>query len=287
MVDASPADGAILGRRSATNRLALRGALSNRSDMTSRRDESWRPPVFGGSRTRAERALAALRRFFDLQAGSVWRDLSALLPQCSGVVVDVGSGAQPYRGLLGTNTSYIGIDIAEAKSQFGYETSDTIYFRGDRWPLEDRSADVILCTETLEHVADTARFLSEAARLVTPGGPLILTVPFAARYHFIPYDYWRFTPASLGRTLSMAGFSDIEVFARGNALTVACYKAMALMLPLVFSPATSIALRLVRLILGLVLIPLIVVLAILGNLSLLGRGGDDCLGYTAVAYRVK
>ena len=37
---------------------------------------------------------------------------------------------------------------------------------------------------------------------------ILLTVPFAARWHFVPYDYWRFTPSSFRYLLETTGFSD-------------------------------------------------------------------------------
>ena len=259
--------------------------LEHRTDMTQRSSESLRPPLFRKSSSRFGGVFAALRRFVDLQAGSVWNDLSEILPSCDGVVLDVGCGAQPYRRLLG-KAKYIGIDTADSRAHFGYEVPDTIYFEGDRWPVEDASADVVLCTETLEHVPEPDQFLSEIARVLRPAGKLILTVPFAARYHFIPHDYWRFTPAALHRILRAARFQNIAVFARGNSLTVACYKVMALMLPLLFGEMSSAFLLIVCRTAGLLLSPVILVLALVAKLSLLGRGGDDCLGYTVLAQRI-
>jgi SAM-dependent methyltransferase len=252
--------------------------------MTKRRAETWRPPLFHDTSSRVGNLIAPLRRFFDLQAGSLWKDLSEILPSCDGVVLDVGCGAQPYRPLLG-RAKYIGLDTADASAHFGYEIPDTIYFEGDRWPLEDGSVDVVLCTETLEHVADPAKFLSEIARVLRPAGELILTVPFAARYHFIPHDYWRFTPAGLQQLLEATGFRNAAVFARGNAVTVACYKMMALMLPLLFGNASSAVIRVLRRAAGLALSPVILAFALIANASLRGRGGDDCLGYTVLARR--
>jgi hypothetical protein len=37
---------------------------------------------------------------------------------------------------------------------------------------------------------------------------------------------------------------------------------------------------------GLLTLPILVVLGGIGTLSLKGKGGDDCLGYTAVAYKL-
>jgi SAM-dependent methyltransferase len=196
-------------------------AFQGRRNMVEATSESWRPQLFRETTTGLSRLLAAARRFFDIQAGSAWRDLRAVLPSLQGTVLDVGCGAQPFRSLVNPHATYQGIDTDEAKAHFGYEMPNTTYFSGDIWPVAAASANVVLCTETLEHVLDTRRFLAEAARSLAPGGTLLLTVPFAARWHFIPYDYWRFTPSSLNHLLTAAGFHGVRVYARGNACTVA------------------------------------------------------------------
>jgi SAM-dependent methyltransferase len=251
--------------------------------MTTRVGESWRPPTFSAPGKKP--LVAVLRRWLDLQAGSIWHDLSGQLPLVRGRALDVGCGAQPYRGLFGAGAIYQGIDIAEAKANFGYDVPDTTYFEGDVWPIADGSVDFILCTETLEHVPDPRKILSEAARCLRPGGQILLTTPFSARWHYIPHDYWRFSPSCLALLLKETGFESPAVYARGNGMTVSCYKTMALVLP-IFMPqgygfATTWLLRL----LSIVLIPYLIFLAAVGNLSLMGPGGDDCLGYTTMAKR--
>lgn len=247
--------------------------------------ESWRPPLFKPVTSQWDRIAAAARRFLDLQAGSIWRDLAGLLPQSRGVVLDVGCGAQPYRQLLDSRVTYKAIDHADSARLFGYSMPDTTYYEGDTWPVDDASVDVVLCTETLEHVPEPRVFLAEASRCLRPGGYLILTVPFAARWHFIPHDYWRYTPSSLQRLLSAAGFSEIAVWARGNALTVACYKAMALQLPLLFPQRKGLPGRLLSRACGVPTLPILAILAVIANLSLRGNGGNDCLGYTALGHK--
>jgi SAM-dependent methyltransferase len=202
------------------------------------------------------------------------------------VVLDVGCGAQPYRYLLPPEATYQAIDHSGAESHFGYSMPDTTYYEGDHWPILDESVDVILCTETLEHVPDPCVFLSEAFRVLKPAGRLILTVPFAARWHYIPHDYWRFTPSGLDRLLSSAGFKRVAACARGNAVTVACYKVMALLLPLVIPQCKGPLNRLLLRACGILTLPILIALAGIGTLSLKGKGGDDCLGYTAVAYKL-
>src|SRR5437588_280735 len=77
-------------------------------------------------------------------------------------------------------------------------------------------------------------------------GRLVLTVAFAARWDFVAWDYERFTPSGLDRLLQGAGFRSVEVYARGNELTVACYKVMALILPLLFGAKAGVVGTLLR-----------------------------------------
>jgi SAM-dependent methyltransferase len=259
--------------------------FKQRNNMVEATSETWRPQLFTATTTRLSLFLAAVRRFFDIQAGSAWRDLSAVLPSLQGTVLDVGCGAQPFRSLVNPRSTYLGIDTDAAKAHFGYEMPNTTYFSGDVWPIADSSVNVVLCTETMEHVLETRRFLSEAARCLAPDGTLLLTIPFAARWHFIPYDYWRFTPSSLNHLLTTTGFHSVRVYARGNACTVACYKVMTLLLLLLMPQAVSSLTGLLLRLVGLVFLPLFLLLALIANLSLRGSGGDDCLGYTVFAVR--
>ena len=56
-------------------------------------------------------------------------------------------------------------------------------------PEKDASFDAILCTEVLEHIPDPTKALDEFARLLKPGGKLILTAPFASWVHMAPYHF--------------------------------------------------------------------------------------------------
>ena len=259
--------------------------MSDRPNLTERTGERWRPPSLEPPTTGIGRLAFAVRRFLDLQVGSIWNDIAPELAAVRGKVVDVGCGAQPYRSLLPSGVKYLGLDIAAAGERFGYAREDTVYFDGGSWPAETGGADLVLCTEVLEHVIEPRVLLAEAHAALRPGGRLLLTVPFAARWHFVPYDYWRFTPSSLNQLLRQAGFADVVVRARGNALTVACYKAMALLLPLL-SPQGASGIRAWALrVAALPFAPAFVALACAANVSLRGPGGDDCLGYTVTARR--
>jgi SAM-dependent methyltransferase len=214
-------------------------AIRLRRNLVESPAEDFRPPVFKPNTSARNRLENRLRRFLDLQAGSIWCDLRAELGLAAGKLIDIGCGAQIYRSLVPAQVAYHGVDTSNAKARFGYGVPDTHYFDGDDWGVEDATFDTALCTEVLEHIPDPAAFLARTHRCLRPGGRLVLTVPFAARWHFIPLDYWRYTPSSLHRLLTAAGFNDVCVRARGNPLTVACYKVMTLLLMLLFSSKPS------------------------------------------------
>ena len=179
---------------------------------------------------------------------------------------------------------YIGLDTARAQENFGYAMPDVLPILADgRWPVDDGGPTSSWPPRRWSTFPILRRSWPRRYRCLTPGGRLILTVPFAARWHYIPHDYWRFTPSSLRMLLERAGFEQIVVNGRGNETTVACYKALALLLPLVLpqdqdgAPHPSPV--------GLLLLPLILPLAIVANRSLRAPAGDDCLGFTAFAIK--
>ena len=87
-------------------------------------------------------------------------------------------------------------------------------------PLEDGQFDLVLCAETLEHVRDVQLLLSEARRVLRPGGMLAVTTPkhsrltalklfvFGFERGFDPFSpHVRFfTKRSLTRALHELGF---------------------------------------------------------------------------------
>ena len=52
-------------------------------------------------------------------------------------------------------------------------------------PIEDNACDVVWASEVIEHVADTARWLSEIRRVLRPEGRLLLTTPNHSRLRLL------------------------------------------------------------------------------------------------------
>ncbi|HET6462181.1 MAG TPA: class I SAM-dependent methyltransferase [Candidatus Krumholzibacteria bacterium] len=141
--------------------------------------------------------------------GLLMRHVDQLAGALSGnIVIDVGCGEQPYRPCLHGFKHYVGFDSMDAPDRGG--NPDVL---GDALalPFADGSADAILCTEVIEHVTDPAVMLSEFARVLSPGGAVVLTSPFTWHLHDEPHDYWRFTEYGLRLIFERAGFRVMAV----------------------------------------------------------------------------
>lgn len=242
--------------------------------------EAFRPPDnLPPGTTLLSKMLFKLRPWLDLQSASIRRHLIPWLQGCSGHILEVGCGAQPYRHFLSSQCVYRGLDWVGAPEHFNYSTQNTEWYQGGRFPIEDGWAEYLFHTEVLEHVWDTVGFLAECRRVLRPCGTLFFTIPFQARYHYIPFDYWRLTPASLERLLLEAGFHEVRVIPRGTDITVLGYKLISVIYRLILSR------RVMSILVGLILLPLFCVGLIIGHLSLQWCWGsdDDALGYVVTA----
>lgn len=190
----------------------------------------------------------------------------------------MGCGNQPYRNLFSDKIIYSAIDWEGAEEGFSYKYPDVIYYDGKHFPHESKMFDVIFHTEVAEHVENLEYFFGECHRVLKHDGELLFSMPFAARYHYIPYDYWRLTPSSITNILTQAGFKKIEISPRSTDICVAAYKVVTIGYKLVFSK------RILQIILAVFLAPLWVIALIIGQLALhcnIGLG-DDPLGWTVL-----
>jgi SAM-dependent methyltransferase len=79
-------------------------------------------------------------------------------------------------------------------------------------PVPNASFDAVLCTEVLEHVPDPVAVVQELARVLRPGGKLLLTAPLGSGIHQEPHHYYGgFTPYWYHRFLGQVGFCDIQI----------------------------------------------------------------------------
>lgn len=78
-------------------------------------------------------------------------------------------------------------------------------------PLADRSVDVVVCSQTVEHLWEQDRFVAECARVLRPGGHLLMSTP--NRRTFPPGNVFHHRELDAGelRDLVVGQFADVRV----------------------------------------------------------------------------
>lgn len=106
------------------------------------------------------------------------------------------------RGLF--TATVLGVDLQPGPGVDLVATAADLPFETGQWP-------VIVCTEMLEH--DPAPWLSvpEMARVLAPGGHLLLTCRGIGFGVHNPPDYWRFTGPAVRLLIADAGLDVVEL----------------------------------------------------------------------------
>ena len=60
-------------------------------------------------------------------------------------------------------------------------------------PIENNSADLIICVALLEHVKDPQAVVAEMHRIVKSNGEVFCFIPFMQPFHAAPNDFQRWT----------------------------------------------------------------------------------------------
>lgn len=219
------------------------------------------------------------RMLLDLQILTIFRDVKKELPDFKGNVLDIGCGQSPYNFLLNeSQTKYYGIDIVDA-DKFDYNNSKITPFNGEDIPFENDKFDAIICTEVMEHVANFQKLTDEIYRVMKKGGRGIVTIPWSARYHYIPWDYFRYTPSSLKTMFSK--FSSAEIRPRGTDIAAIASKIIVLFFRNLL-PAE--AWKWIFVPIWIALSPILAITVVIAHIALILNLGaeEDPLGYTII-----
>jgi SAM-dependent methyltransferase len=141
--------------------------------------------------------------------------------------LDLGCGDGRFTGELArAGAAVVGVDVAQAALDRARAREPDLDFRlapiDGPLPLEDNAFDLVWASEVIEHVADTARWLSEIRRVLGSRGRLLLTTPSHGRLRVALGGVERFseplgdhlhlyTKSSLRVLLEEFGFGELEV----------------------------------------------------------------------------
>lgn len=154
--------------------------------------------------------------------------ICARLPEQQASVLEIGSGAGFLREFI---PQVITSEVFELPGVDRVEDATALTFA-------DASLDAIVMTDVLHHIPDVAKFLSEAARTLKPGGRLLMIEPWRTRWSQWVYQHLHpepFRPESKDWTLPPGGpLSGANgalpwiVFARDRARFEATFPELAI-----------------------------------------------------------
>ena len=147
-------------------------------------------------------------------------DMHRLMQQASNslpidaLVIDAGAGEGRFKPYF-AHTRYVGVDFGLGDASWDYNQLDIM---GDiAWmPIAEGVADAVICTQTLEHVPEPAKVISELARILKPGGSLYLAAPQNWHQHQKPFDFYRYTSFGLRYLCQKAGLEIVSIEPMGG-----------------------------------------------------------------------
>jgi ubiquinone/menaquinone biosynthesis C-methylase UbiE len=113
-------------------------------------------------------------------------DFVESLERRDGAALDLGCGdgrltlALRAKRIVGADVSHVALERARSRvEERGIELVELT--PGAPLPFDDGAFDLVLIAETIEHVVDVQTLLSEARRVLQPGGELAITTPAHGR----------------------------------------------------------------------------------------------------------
>ena len=140
------------------------------------------------------------------RAELIRRQLDKSMLKPGSFIVDVGAGGGVLlKELARVGCRPIGLDIALlnlrriARQSGNVKGKDYRLLTGDacHLPFKDASIDAVIFSEVIEHLEEPRSALKEAARVLKPGGQLVITVPYKEKIiHHLCIHCNRLTPSN-------------------------------------------------------------------------------------------
>ena len=87
-------------------------------------------------------------------------------------------------------------------------------------PFQDNEFNTVILSDVLEHIAEPNHIWTEIARIMAPGGKVLLNVPFFYWIHERPHDFHRYTEYALSLYASKANLNVICLKPLGGSIEV-------------------------------------------------------------------
>ena len=145
---------------------------------------------------------------FDAVLEDAVRDFAGTIP-VGARVLDAGAGEARHAPYFAKH-QYTPVDLAIGDDTWDYTRIQAL---ADLTALPFRSGvfEAALNIVTLEHVLEPQQVVRELARVLAPGGRILLVVPHEWEVHQAPHDYFRYTRYGLGHLLSQAGLEVEQI----------------------------------------------------------------------------
>jgi len=150
---------------------------------------------------------------FESLIESALEQFAATLPAGSRIL-DAGAGEARHAALF-PHQNYIAVDLAVGDPTWNYRKLDCIADLA-ALPFAPAKFDAVLNIVTLEHLPHPARALDEMARVLRPGGRILLVAPHEWELHQAPHDFFRYTRHGLEHMLTEAGFTELSIIPAGG-----------------------------------------------------------------------
>lgn len=120
-------------------------------------------------------------------------------------IIDLGSGTWKDLHTITDRCDVIRVDL------YPYKNVSVVCDLNKHLPFRDGIADIVILSNTIEHIAEPHVLLSECYRILRRGGTLLGAVPYLINIHQRPYDFYRYTDVNLRYLLRKYHFQEISI----------------------------------------------------------------------------
>jgi SAM-dependent methyltransferase len=104
------------------------------------------------------------------------------------VILDLGCGYKPFQRII-PYKEYVSVDFDKKGSDADIALDCNI----KKLPFKNEQFNMVIMSETLEHMINIEHVLSEVRRVLKKKGILFISTPFIFCEHGVPHDHYRFT----------------------------------------------------------------------------------------------